>query len=128
MTRQLKGGCPACGNELEIAKYRCPKCHTEVSGRFKSCRFCRLEPELQNFITVFLVSRGNIKLVERELGISYPTVRKELKRVIAALGYAVESQGLSRTAKLTILDRLDKGEIDYASAMALLDGEMETEE
>lgn len=128
MARQLKGGCPACGGELEISRYRCPQCGTEVSGRFKSCRFCRLEPDLQNFVTVFLVNRGNIKLVERELGISYPTVRKELKRVISALGYPVDQPGLSRSAKLTILDRLNQGEIDYSTAMALLEGELETEE
>jgi hypothetical protein len=126
--RQLKGGCPACGSQLNITRYKCFNCGTEISGRFESCRFCHLELDLQRFITVFLVNRGNIKLVERELGISYPTVRKELKRVIEALGYSMETQGLSKAEKLAVLDRLDRGEIDYESAMAILEGESEKEE
>ncbi len=31
---------------------------------------------------------GNIKEIEKELGISYPTVRNKLEDVISALGYS----------------------------------------
>ncbi len=126
--RKLSGACPACGGRLEITKYRCFSCHTEISGRFQACPFCHLAPDLQRFITVFMVNRGNIKLVERELGISYPTVRKELKRVIEALGYSVKSEGLTRAEKLAVLDRLNKGEIDYETAMSLLEGDGDKED
>lgn len=122
MGYKITGGCPACGHQLKIAKYRCPSCHTEVSGRFDSCSFCHLEPELQNFILVFLAQRGNIKLVEKELGISYPTVRKNLQMAIDALNLNAEPEkpSVSPEEKLEILDRLEKGEIDYHTAMALL--------
>jgi len=127
MTYTISGPCPACGGELQIAKYRCGNCQTEISGKFVSCVFCQMPADLKRFITVFLVKRGNIKLVERELGISYPTVRKELKRVIEALGYDDEDEviRLSHQEKLSVLERLEKGEIDYASAMGLLDGNEE---
>lgn len=129
MSRRLKGPCPACGTAMEIAKYRCPNCQTEVSGQFQACQFCHLDPDLQKFITIFLVKRGNIKLVERELGVSYPTVRKELKRVISALGFAdeEESPGVTRFEKAQILDRLDKGEIDFKTAMAMIEGDEKEE-
>ncbi len=130
MGRRIKGGCPACGGELEIAKYRCPNCDTEISGRFQSCNFCHLDPEVKHFITVFILKRGNIKLVERELGISYPTVRKELRRAITALGYSADEDevaSISRSEKLAILDRLEKGNIDYETAIALLEGDAEKE-
>jgi hypothetical protein len=75
-------------------------------------------------MTVFITKRGNIKLVERALGISYPTVRKELKRLIEALGYTDDEDVklLTRQEKMNILDRLEKGDIDYEEAMRLLDG------
>ncbi len=125
MARRLKGPCPACGTPMEIAQYRCPNCQTEVSGVFQACQFCHLEPDIQKFITLFLIKRGNIKLVERELGVSYPTVRKELKRVILALGYSDDDEppAVSRFEKAQILDRLDKGEIDFKTAMAMIEGE-----
>ncbi|MBN1552017.1 DUF2089 domain-containing protein [bacterium] len=128
MRYQLKSGCPACGSEMEITQYQCPQCHTSVSGNFASCKFCHLDPDMQNFITVFIIHRGNIKLVERELGISYPTVRKELQRISEALGFKVEAGGLSKSEKLTILDQLEKGAIDYDTAMAKLEGEWKEEE
>ena len=127
MGLKMKGECPACGSHLSIARYACTHCGTEISGEFDLCQFCKLGPELQHFITVFLVRRGNIKLVERDLGISYPTVRKELKRVIEALGYSADEDAsvLTQAEKLSILDKLDKGEIDYEAAMSLLDGREE---
>jgi hypothetical protein len=123
MAYSISGGCPACNHQLMIAKYRCPHCHTEVSGQFESCRFCHLDPQIQNFILVFIAQRGNIKLVEKELGISYPTVKKNLQMAIDALGLDSES-GKSRISfdeKMDILDRLEKGEIDYHTAMAILE-------
>lgn len=122
MSYQISGGCPACNHQLKIAKYRCVNCHTEVSGLFDTCRFCHLSPELQTFALVFIAQRGNIKLVEKELGISYPTVRKNLQLVIDALKLETKSEKptISHTEKMEILDRLEKGEIDYHTAMAML--------
>ncbi len=43
----------------------------------------------KNFVEVFIKNRGgNIKEIEKELGISYPTVRNKLEDVISALGYS----------------------------------------
>ncbi len=123
MVYSIRGGCPACNHELAIAKYRCPNCHTEISGHFESCRFCHLDPQIQNFILVFIAQRGNIKLVEKELGISYPTVKKNLHTAIEALGLDADlsKSRISLDEKMDILERLDKGEIDYHTAMSMLD-------
>ncbi|MGB3976977.1 MAG: DUF2089 domain-containing protein [bacterium] len=123
MAYSISGGCPACNHQLMIAKYRCPNCRTEISGQFEACRFCHLDPHIQNFILVFIAQRGNIKLVEKELGISYPTVKKNLQMAIDALGLSSESgkSSVSYEEKMEILDRLEKGEIDYHTAMAILE-------
>lgn len=123
MGYSIHGGCPACNHELKIAKYRCPNCHTEISGQFESCRFCHLDPQIQNFILVFIAQRGNIKLVEKELGVSYPTVKKNLQLAVEALGLELApiKNQVSYEEKMDILDRLEKGDIDYHTAMALLE-------
>ena len=123
ITYSIKGGCPACNHQLMIAKYRCPNCRTEISGQFESCRFCHLDPSVQNFILVFIAQGGNIKLVEKALGISYPTVKKNLQIAIDALGLGSETGRvpLSSEEKMEILDQLEKGEIDYQTAMTFLE-------
>ena len=85
---KMHGPCPVCGGKLNITSFQCRNCSTVISGRFEPCRFCQLPSEYLSFIEVFLRSRGNIKEVERELGISYPTVRNRLDQVLAAMGYA----------------------------------------
>lgn len=79
--------CPACGStSFEIQRLRCTSCGTAVEGRFSVSRLATLPDEQIAFVEVFLKCRGNIKEVERELGISYPTVRSRLDKVIALLG------------------------------------------
>jgi len=78
--------------------------------------------ERLEFVEVFIKSRGNIKEVEREMGISYPTVRNKLDDVIGALGYNAEESPDDVTAekRKEILDSLEKGEIDSKEAVELL--------
>jgi hypothetical protein len=59
-----------------------------MEGHFTGCRFCSLSPEEELFLLTFIKNRGSIKDVERELGISYPTVRAALDNLIASLGLA----------------------------------------
>lgn len=106
--------CPVCGHSLNISKLSCNHCHTVIEGEFTSCKFCRLPAEQLEFIEVFIKSRGNIKDVEKELGISYPTVRNRLDTVIQALGYRVEKtdeQTGEKERRQEILMALEKGEI-----------------
>lgn len=90
MKYKAPGTCPICNNELVISKLSCNHCQSKLEGEFVSCKFCRLPAEQLEFIEVFIKCRGSIKDVEKELGISYPTVRNRLEGVIQALGYRVE--------------------------------------
>jgi hypothetical protein len=64
------------------------------------------------FLEAFLRSRGNIRKVERQMGISYPTVRSRLDGVLAALGIAVgpeeDDESVPRRRR-EILDQLESG-------------------
>ena len=105
--------CPVCNNELTVARLKCECCDTVIS------KFDYLSDEELYFTETFIRCRGNIKEVEKELGISYPTVRSKLDTVIKKLGYEAETD--SQTAKRDeILKALENGEITAEQAIARL--------
>lgn len=118
MKNEILGQCPVCDNSLEVTKLHCKHCHTTIEGSFESCKFCKLPAEYKDFIEVFIKNRGNIKEIEKELGISYPTVRGKLENVITALGYS--SKPISTVNKKEILEKLSKGQITAEEAVNLL--------
>ena len=89
--------CCICGEKLTITRLSCEHCETTMEGRFTGCRFCSLSPEEELFLLTFIKNRGSIKDVERELGISYPTVRAALDNLIASLGLADTSAASEET-------------------------------
>ena len=84
--------CPICDNGITITEVTCEHCGTHIQGRFDGCRFCSLSPEEASFLLVFIRNRGSIKDVERELGVSYPTVRAALDNLITALDRGVTAE------------------------------------
>lgn len=65
---------------------------------------------------VFLKCRGNIKDVEKELGLSYPTVRNRLDGVLQALGYTPASVTPTDLRRQEIIAALSTGNITAAEA------------
>ncbi len=122
MKREVLGKCPVCGDELFVSKLSCHNCHTHIEGDFSLCKFCKLSDEQKDFIEIFIKSRGNIKEIEKEMGISYPTVRGKLENVIESLGYSPKYEE-KKIDKKEILRRLDIGEITSEEALKMLQGE-----
>ncbi len=116
------GKCPVCSHDLEAVRLQCTNCGTAVEGHFELSKFSRLDPEQLAFLELFLKARGNIKEVEREMGLSYPTVRGRLDDLLTALGYAAEperkTEGTRRRRE--VLDALDAGKISAEEALRLL--------
>ncbi|MBI4641534.1 MAG: DUF2089 domain-containing protein [Candidatus Tectomicrobia bacterium] len=126
MLRKMLERCPGCGNEIIISRLSCQACGTTVEGKFAPCRFCRLDEESLNFIETFVRNRGNIREVERELGISYPTVRSRLEGIIGELGGNRHSQRHHNQAererrRKEILDQVARKELSPAEAAQLLE-------
>ena len=117
---RFSGKCPACGRAMEITEYSCAGCSTTLKGRFGATCFGELSAVQAEFVRVFLRCRGNIKEVERELGVSYPTVRNRLEKVVEALGLTPSADGAAREERAEILDRLERGEIDAQAAAKML--------
>jgi hypothetical protein len=79
--------CPVCSGELTITRLHCRACGSALEGEFGVGRFGRLDREQLGLLESFLRSRGNLKEMERELGISYPTVRSRVDALVRALGF-----------------------------------------
>lgn len=151
MARDVISTCPVCQGELLISRLHCRSCGTALEGEFGVGRFGRLSREQLALLESFLRSRGNLKEMERELGISYPTVRGRVDALVRALGLAdgeapiesavdtddgpmqpqaeIASEPPDSAAatdvaaeRRAILERLSNGEIDAAEAAAALRG------
>lgn len=120
MNREVLGKCPVCGGDTSITKIRCSRCKTTIEGNFDLCKFCKLTSEQKEFIDVFIKCRGNIKEIEKELGISYPTVKNKIEDVVMALGHKVDDKVYESIDRKEILDRLNNGEISVDEALELL--------
>jgi hypothetical protein len=147
MARDVISTCPVCEGELLITRLHCRSCGTALEGEFGVGRFGRLTREQLALLESFLRARGNLKEMERELGISYPTVRGRVDALVRALGLgdgegdldddanvpdsdleapADQAAGDQAAERRTILERLAKREMsaeDAAAALRALGGE-----
>lgn len=110
--------CPVCDDEMKITKLKCNKCNTIIENEFSLSKFERLSKEQLIFVEVFLGCRGNIKDVEKQLGISYPTVRGKLDEINTMLGITLKKD--NGKDKKKIMDMLEAGEISSDEAISLL--------
>ncbi len=118
MPKKFISRCPVCDGELVVSRMSCTECHTQIDTQIEAPVFFRMPQDLQHFVMVFLRNRGNIREVEKELGISYPTVCKRLDLVNDLLGNRKSPIG-----RLEILERLERGEITAQDAAKLLRGD-----
>jgi hypothetical protein len=132
--REAISTCPVCEGELRVTRLQCGACGTGIEGRFSVGRFSRLSRDQLALLESFLRARGNLRELERELGISYPTVRNRVEALLRVLGLAdgdVEatsamdsaSQGGHDSAhRRQVLERLARREISAEQAATELAG------
>lgn len=119
MARKVLSNCPVCEEKLYVTELSCDNCQTKITGKFELDKFNYLTAEEKYFIEIFVKNRGNIKEIEKDLGISYPTVRRNLDNVISALGYNPDSTE-ETVDKKEVLEKLSKGEISSEDALNML--------
>lgn len=121
----LPSQCPICGGEVVVTRINCRECNTTIDGQFSSRTFSQLTPKQMDFVETFVRLEGKITHMEKELGYSYPTIRKLLHDVIRALGYEPggedELPELSEGDRQQILSELDEGSINYEEALKRLE-------
>ncbi len=107
--------CPACQHLLHVAAMSCPECGTRVEGEFSANEFALLPAEHLEFLRLYIKVRGNLKEVERVLGVSYPTVRAKMDAMLKTLGYEVQEDPAEEERQM-VLSQLERGEITPAEA------------
>ena len=122
MKRKTPDRCPVCGEALSVTKLSCKNCSTELSGEFPRCRYCALDDRLSEYLEIFLRCQGNIKEIERTMGISYPTVKNLTEELLRNLGLTPMSSDRSVPSMTVaeVLDKLESGEITSKEASSLL--------
>lgn len=113
---QVLTKCPVCTHQLIAVKLTCQNCGTHIENTFDFPKIMQLSKEQLEFVEVFILSRGNIKDVEKELNISYPTVRAKLDQVIEALSDLKENGATDKKKKMVeerITTKRKEEESDY---------------
>ena len=113
--------CPVCGDRLAVTRLGCGSCGTELAGVFTSCAFCALDESETEMLNVFLASRGNLRDLEKHLGVSYPTARLRFNQLLEKLGLA-EPAAAAPTAltREQVLAEVASGALGPDEAAALL--------
>lgn len=119
---------PVSGGELHITELASEDSGITIRGKFEVPRYARLDADQTRFLETFLRCRGMFNAVERELGMSYPTVKARLESLLQALDLTpIEAKTAEKAADKTtskeaaerrarILDRLSAGEITAEEA------------
>jgi len=98
--------CPHCQGWLTVRKKQCSSCGLQLEAEFEESPLVTLAREEQDFIVEFVLSGGNFKALSEKLGLTYPTTRTYLDRII----HKLEALTRYRTAD-EILAAIERGEI-----------------
>lgn len=123
----ILGACPVCGETLAVTRLHCRNCDTTIEGRFTVGVFDRLGPEHLAFAETFIRCEGKLNRMEKELSLSYPTLRARLNDLIRAMGYEVGQEEPAAPAgddeRRRILDDLAAGRLTSEAAVRALQGD-----
>jgi hypothetical protein len=114
---QITAECPYCRQAMIISRMTCHRCDIAVETAFPTARLANLPSEHQRFIEIFVLASGSLKEMAEQTGVSYPTVRSRLDKVIAALR---EEIGRTQKTKGTILDAVSAGKLSAETAAKLI--------
>lgn len=121
-TYRAPTACPVCGDRLVTTRLGCQACGSEIGGHFATCDFCALSDTDLDVLRIFLASRGNIRELEKHLGVSYPTARVRLTTVLNRLGLngAEEPEPSAVLTREQVLAEVATGTLDPVEAQRLL--------
>ena len=83
--KKLITNCPSCNSTMHISSLQCPDCGMELRNDFTLGPFSQLSDDQYSFLLAFLKNRGNLKNLQTELQISYPTAKKKLDELLCKL-------------------------------------------
>jgi hypothetical protein len=109
--------CPYCNQPMTVTRMTCHGCRVSIDAAFPSPRLTNLPSEHQRFIEIFIMAGGNLKQMAEQAGVSYPTVRSRLDKVIEALRQEI---GRARPARGAGVDGTAKSEMSADEAAKII--------
>lgn len=83
--RPVGNECPYCNVPMAVTQMTCGQCQVTIAAAFPMSRLAGLPIEHQRFIEMFVLAGGNLKEIAEQVGVSYPTIRSRLDKVIESL-------------------------------------------
>ena len=108
--------CPQCRKPMTPITLACRRCGLRLSGQFSISPLSNLPPEDQALVIVFVKSFGSIKKTQQILGVSYPTARARIEKIVGRLNSMMEEP----PGAVETLESLDTGEISFDEAIERL--------
>lgn len=100
MPQYIIGRCPICQEELAATKLTCRHCGLELSNDFSLNKFSYLSETELAFLECFIKNSGNLKEVQKNLHLSYPSAKKKLIQVQKNLGFDILSEEKAEPEKI----------------------------
>ena len=116
MPHDVIATCPVCSGELSVTRLHCRACGTTLEGDFNVGRFGHLSREQMTVLESFLKSRGNLRDMERELGLSYPTIRARVEALVRALGFGARDADEAAAEVEAAAAEVERSAADIAQA------------
>ena len=113
MIYDLPTNFPGIGEAPLVTKLLFPESGIAVEGTFRLNEFAVLPQEQLEFLRLYIKVRGNLKEVERVMGISYPTVRARFDTLLRQLGYEADLTD----DKDDVIKALERGELRVTSTL-----------
>lgn len=123
----IPGVCPVTGEPLYISELTSAESGVVIRGKFRLPRYAQLDKDQARLLEVFIRARGVISTMEKELGLSYPTVRARMDALLHTLGYeplkaqpSAPQPDSAAEEKRKVLQLLEDGTISAEEAKAKL--------
>ncbi len=116
-SKPLSNECPYCGQPMVVTQMTCAPCRAVISADFPMSRLAGLPVEHQRFIEMFVLAGGNLKEIAQQVGVSYPTIRSRLDKVIEAIRTEIAK---TQRVRGNVLDAVTPGSTNAEDAARLI--------
>jgi hypothetical protein len=102
---------------MTVTEMTCGGCRVSIAAAFPMSRLAGLPVEHQRFIEMFVLAGGNLKEIAEHVGVSYPTIRSRLDKVIETLrGQIAKTQRV----RGSLLDAVEPGKTTAEEAARII--------
>jgi hypothetical protein len=112
--------CPICHDSLTITRLYCAACGTTIEGNFQSGGWAGLLPEQLTFLEAFIRCEGKLNRMEKEIGLSYPTLRNRLTEIIRRMGFEPGGGDAPEETRRKVLEEVAAGSLSAQDALRRL--------